>query len=171
MRNILNVPVLVLNANFEPLNVCTTRRALGLIFSDKAALIKNGRGEIRTISDIFPIPSIIRLEQMIRRPRPEVKLSKQEIFRRDNYSCQYCGNTSSKLTLDHVVPRHQGGQHSWENLVTACPSCNHRKGGRTAKQANMTLRKEPKAPAASATYIFGRYLNNNEEWLPYVEGW
>jgi 5-methylcytosine-specific restriction endonuclease McrA len=171
MRFSLNDPVLVLNANYEPLNVCTIRRAVGLIFAEKASLIANGRGHIRTVSTAFPCPSIIRLDSMVKRPRPQVKLTKREIFRRDNYTCQYCGAKPQVLTVDHIIPRRLGGKASWDNLVTACPSCNHRKGGRMVQQANMKLLRKPTTPSASMTYIFGRYLIKNEEWVPYIEGW
>ena len=170
-RSILSAPVLVLNANFEPLNVCTTKRALTLIFSEKARLVKNGRGYVKTVSELYPAPSIIRLEHMIKRPRPSVKLTKTEVFRRDNYTCQYCGAKTAKLTIDHVMPRHQGGSHSWDNLVTACPACNHRKGGKTPNQAHMSLLNSPYTPNSSAEYRFGRYLKSNEEWLPFIKGW
>lgn len=164
-------PVLVLNANFEPINVCNTRRALGLILTGKAMLLLNGRGEIKTVSQIFPRPSIIRLEKMVKRPRPRVKLTKREILRRDDYTCQYCGQHVSSLTIDHVIPRHMGGQHNWENLVTACSPCNHHKGGRTVEQAQMRLLHLPAEPPASARYIFARHLKENDEWLPFVDGW
>jgi 5-methylcytosine-specific restriction endonuclease McrA len=170
-HSILSAPVLVLNANYEPLNVCSTKRAISLIFSRKASLVMNGRGFIQTPLTAYPAPSIIRLGQMIRRPRPNIKLTKPEVFRRDNYTCQYCGNEHNRLTIDHVTPRHLGGMHIWENLVTACPTCNHKKGGKTASQANMRLLSIPKAPEASAEYRFGRYLKSNIEWLPYVKGW
>ena len=164
-------PVLVLNANFEPINVCNTRRAIGLILGGKADLVLNGRGEIHTISVTYPRPSIIRLEKMIRRPRMTVRLTKREVLRRDDYTCQYCGHHSTNLTIDHVVPRHLGGLHAWENLVAACPSCNHRKGGRTADQAQMRLLRPPVAPPVSALYLFGRHLHENEDWLPFIQGW
>lgn len=164
-------PVLVLNANFEPINVCNTHRAIGLILTGKAMLVLNGRGEIRTISRTYPRPSIIRLEKMVKRPRPRIKLTKREILRRDDYVCQYCGQRTSILTIDHVIPRHLGGAHEWDNLVTACPNCNHHKGGRTLEQAHMHLLHLPAEPPASADYIFGRHLRENEEWLPFVEGW
>ncbi len=167
----MQAPVLVLNANFEPINVCNTRRAIGLILTGKAILVQNGRGEIRTVSQTFPRPSIIRLERMVRRPRPRVKLTKREILRRDEYTCQYCGQHMPYLTIDHVIPRRLGGQHIWENLVTACPSCNHRKGGRTLEQAQMHLRRPPTEPPMSARYIFARHLKENMEWLPFIEGW
>jgi 5-methylcytosine-specific restriction endonuclease McrA len=167
----LSAPVLVLNANYEPLNVCTTRRALGLMFTDKATLVSNGRGYIKTVSSLFQAPSVIRLSHMVKRPRPQVRLTKAEVFRRDNYTCQYCGKRTQKLTIDHILPRHLGGSHTWTNLVAACPECNHRKGGKTAAQAKMSLLNKPYTPRPTAEYIFGRYLHSNEEWLPFVEGW
>ena len=163
--------VLVLNANFEPIHVCSSHRAINLILSEKAHLVLNGRGEIRTVTNVFPIPSIIRLEKMIKRPHPSVRLTKREILRRDNYTCQYCGTSGIHLTLDHVLPRRLGGNHSWENLVAACPSCNHRKGGRTLEQSGMHLLHHPSLPPASAKYFFARHLIENNDWWPFVEGW
>ena len=164
-------PVLVLNANFEPINVCTTRRAIALVLSGKANLVLNGRGEIKTVSRTFPRPSIIRLQRMVKRPRPIVRLTKREILRRDNYTCQYCGQRALYLTIDHVTPRRLGGGHSWENLVAACPPCNHRKGGRTLEQAGMYLLRRPSRPPSSAQYYFARHLGSNTDWIPFIEGW
>lgn len=164
-------PVLVLNANFEPLNVCTTRRAIGLVLGGKANLVLNGRGIIRTVSRSYPRPSIIRLDRMIKRPRPRIRLTKREVLRRDDYTCQYCGRHLPYLTIDHVLPRRLGGQHSWENLVAACPPCNHLKGGRTIEQARMRLLRSPKEPPSSAVYLFARHLKENEDWVPFIEGW
>jgi len=164
-------PVLVLNANFEPINICTTRRAIGLILNNKASLVLNGRGEIKTISRSYPRPSIIRLSKMIRRPRPAIRLTKREILRRDDFTCQYCGQQVAYLTIDHVIPRRLGGLHCWENLVAACPPCNHQKGGRTLEQAQMHLLNPPAEPPSSAGYLFGRHLNENQDWLPFITGW
>lgn len=171
MSGALSAPVLVLNANFAPINVCNVKRALGLILADKATLVLNGRGYIHSVRRDVPCPSIIRLSYMVRRPRPTVKLNKAEIFRRDYHTCQYCGKKTSELTLDHIIPRHMGGDHTWENLVAACQSCNLRKGGRTVEQAGMALLSRPAAPPASADYIFGKYLVQNEEWSSFVTGW
>jgi 5-methylcytosine-specific restriction endonuclease McrA len=167
----MNAPVLVLNANFEPLNVCDTRRALGLILTGKANLVVNGRGVIRTVSQEIPRPSVIRLEAMVQRPRPSVKLTRREIFRRDNYTCQYCGRRSGEMTVDHVLPRHLGGEHVWTNVVTACPACNHQKGGRRLEESGMKLIRLPQEPPSSAFYIFGRHLIENVDWEPYIRGW
>jgi 5-methylcytosine-specific restriction endonuclease McrA len=167
----MNEPVLVLNANFEPLNVCTTRRAVGLLIAGRAEMLLNGRGYVRTVRLSYPRPSIIRLGHMVRRPRPRVRLTKREVFRRDSYTCQYCGARTSHLTIDHVVPRHRGGDHSWSNLVAACPACNLRKGGRTLQEARMTLLRPVAEPQASARYLFASHLPGNQDWLPYLDGW
>lgn len=163
--------VLVLNANYEPLNVCNIRKAVCLMVMDKAQLVMNGRGEIHTVDRSFPRPSVIRLETMVHRPRPRVKLTRKEIFRRDNYTCQYCGSTTRTLTIDHVQPRHLNGPHTWENVVTACACCNHEKGGRTLEQSGMILHKIPSEPPASALYIYHHYLSANEEWEQFLQGW
>lgn len=167
----MQAPVLVLNANFEPINVCSTRRAVGLILTGKAAMVINGRGYIHTIALEIARPSVIRLEEMVHRPRPRVKLSRREIFRRDHYTCQYCGRHTNDLTLDHIVPRHLGGEHTWINVVAACPSCNHRKGGRKLEESRMALLKLPVEPPSNAMYIYGRHLIENGEWEPFITGW
>jgi 5-methylcytosine-specific restriction endonuclease McrA len=167
----MNEPVLVLNGNYEPIHVCSTKRAMGLILAEKATALENGRGVIHTISRTYERPSVIRLVYVVRRPRPRVRLCKREILRRDHYRCQYCGGESSQLTVDHIVPRYQGGEHSWENLVAACPQCNRRKGGRTLAQAKMQLLRQPFEPHPSAEYLFGRYTGGNGTWAKYLEGW
>ncbi len=164
-------PVLVLNANFEPVNVCDTRRAIVLLLADKASMVLNGRGVVKTINASFPRPSVIRLQKMVTRPRPRLKLTRREVFRRDNYTCQYCGKKTSDLTIDHVIPRHLGGKHIWTNVVAACPVCNHRKGGRRLEESNMHLLRRPVEPPSSAQYIFGRHLPDNSEWEVFLSGW
>ncbi len=167
----MDEPVLVLNANFEPIHICNMRRAIGLILNGKADMIVNGRGMIKTVSRDFPRPSVIRLENMIHRPRPQVKLTRKEVFRRDNYTCQYCGKPSPTLTIDHVIPRRLKGPNTWGNVVTACPACNLRKGGRTLEEAHMRPLQPPREPPASAIYIFERHLSQNSEWETYIKGW
>lgn len=167
----MKVPVLVLNANYEPINVCNTRRAVGLILSGRADMVMNGRGYIQTISISIPRPSVIRLEKMVHRPRPQIKLSRREVFRRDDYTCQYCGKHTYDLTLDHVLPKHLGGGHVWTNIVAACPGCNHHKGGRKLNEAHMILLHPPLEPPASALYVFGHHLEENSEWEKFIQGW
>lgn len=167
----MNENVLVLNGNYEPLNVCTTKRAMCLVVVGKAAIVENGRGVVRTPSRTFQRPSVIRLTYMIHRPRPEPKLTRQEIFRRDRHQCQYCGRRPESPTIDHVVPQHRGGRRTWENLVTACPECNRRKGGRTAREAGMPLRRQPRKPPSTYHYLFRGYLTQNAEWGKFLQGW
>jgi len=167
----VNAPVLVLNANYQPLNVCSTRRAMGLLLAEKATMIANGRGMIRTPSTTFLRPSVIRLAYMVQRPRPRVKLTRQEIFYRDENTCQYCGRKGGQLTIDHVVPRHKGGTHSWANVVTACEACNRIKGGKTAREARMDLLHRPLEPSASPLYLYRRHLTDNDDWLAFLRGW
>ena len=167
----MNEPVLVINVNYEPLNVCSTRRALGLLLTGRAEMVANGRGYVHTVRLSIPRPSVIRLDRMVRRPRPKVRLTKRELFRRDNFTCQYCGQRVARLTIDHVVPRHRGGEHIWLNLVTACPACNLHKGGRTLGEARMLLQRRPWEPMATTAYLFGPMLETNQEWRPYLEGW
>jgi 5-methylcytosine-specific restriction endonuclease McrA len=166
-----NCAVLVLNLNYEPLNVCNLRRAMGMILGGKAEILENGRGFIRSPSQLWPIPSVIRLDHLIRRPLPRVHLCRREVFRRDRHTCQYCGRRTRDLTMDHVVPRHGGGAHTWSNLVSACAACNRRKGGKTLKQARMRLLHPPSEPKPTAHYLFQAYLQQNGEWEQFLRGW
>ena len=168
---LLQEPVLILNVTFEPMHVCSTKRALALVLSGKAEIVINGRGTIRSATSQFEIPSVIKLSHMVRRPRPRIALSKREILRRDDYTCQYCGRKMRTLTLDHVVPRRQGGGHTWENLVAGSSPCNRRKGGKLADEADMALSRPPFEPSASAAYRFGTHLEQRQEWAQFIEGW
>ena len=163
--------VLVLNHNYEPLNVCDVRRAVGMLIGGKAEIVEDGRGMLHSATQRVPFPSVIRLAYMIRRPRPRVKLTRREIFRRDGYTCQYCGQQTHSLTMDHVMPRHRGGEHSWTNLVSACPACNRRKGGRTPEEARMALLHVPFEPRPTTIYLFGQHLEGNETWHKFLKGW
>ena len=170
-NGLLNEPVLILNVNFEPLHVCNTKRALALVWSGKAEIILNGRGVVRSQTAEFEVPSVIRLSNIIKRPRPHIALSKREILRRDNFTCQYCGRHMRYLTIDHVIPRHRGGPHTWQNLVAACGACNRRKGGKSPDEANMQLHRQPFEPKPTAVYRFGRHLQTNQEWAEFIDGW
>jgi 5-methylcytosine-specific restriction endonuclease McrA len=166
-----NVAVLVLNQNYEPLNVCNLHRAMGMIIGGKAEILENGRGLIHSAHQAWPVPSVIRLGYMIKRPVPRVRLCRKELFRRDAHTCQYCGKRTPRLTVDHVLPRYLGGPHSWENLVSACPACNRRKGGKTLDQTRMRLLHQPREPRATGEYLFESYLEDNESWGKFVNGW
>ncbi len=162
--------VLVLNQNYEPLNVCNLPRAFRLVFGEKAEVVEYDHQMIRTPRTEFRAPSVIRLQHHIRRPRPRVKLTRREIFARDGHRCQYCGRQTHDLTLDHVVPRHRGGGHTWENLVTACKTCNHRKGGKLLDEARLRLVRSPFEPRSDVYSLFTPYLvdERNEAWRDYL---
>ena len=162
--------VLVLNQNYEPLNVCNLRRAIVLLLKGKAETLENGRGDMRSASALFALPSVIRLGNMIKRPMLPPRLSRREVFVRDKHFCQYCGKQFPDLTLDHVVPRRAGGVHTWNNIVSACVPCNLRKAGRTPAQAGMKLLHEPKVPPSRRYRDLGSYLNVRGEWRKFVPG-
>ena len=159
--------VLVLNQNYEPLNICNGRRAIVLLSKGKAELLENGRGEVHTVYTSLPLPSIIRVLAMIKRPLLQRKMSRKEVFYRDRATCQYCGKQPKVLTLDHVIPRHRGGPHVWENVVSACIPCNHRKAGRTPQEMGMKLLNEPKAPRPNPYYLF-QHRQISEEWRKFI---
>ena len=164
----IDAPVLVLNQGFEPHDVCRTRRAIVLVYGGKAELVEDSRGEVHSVTGTFPIPSVIRLTQRVRRPFHPRRLTRVEVFSRDGFFCQYCGRETHDLTLDHVVPRSQGGGHSWENVVSACKSCNRRKGGRTPEQAGMRLLSEPRAPRGFNFHVPYHYFCSHTEWRKYA---
>lgn len=164
----VNLPVLVLNQSYEPLNLCRVRRAIILTVYGKAEVLENSRGEIHSVRQVFQVPSVIRLAYFVKRPYHERKLTKVEVFIRDEYTCQYCGKQTRELTLDHVIPRQHGGGHIWENVVSACKGCNRRKGGRTPEEAGMKLLRHPRTPRHDGFYIPYHYLNSHSEWQKYI---
>ncbi len=165
-----NLPVLVLNQSYEPLNICRVRRAVVLLYENKAEMLENGSGFIHSAHSDFPIPSVIRLAAMVRRPpQSERKLTRFEIFKRDQYTCQYCGKETRQLTIDHVIPRYRGGQHRWENVVSACVPCNRHKAGRTPQEARMKLIRPPAHPRHNGLfYIPAHYQHIRSEWQKYL---
>ena len=166
----INLPVLVLNQSYEPLNICLVRRAVVLLYQDKAEMLENGSGFIHSANGEFPVPSVIRLAKMIRRPyRVGRKLTRLEVFKRDRYTCQYCGHESRQLTIDHVLPRYRGGQHTWENVVSACIPCNRHKAGKTPQEAGMKLIRQPRMPRGDRYfYIPHRHLQAHNQWQKYL---
>jgi 5-methylcytosine-specific restriction endonuclease McrA len=168
----VNKSVLVLNQNYEPLNICNARRAIVLVFGGKAEILETHDAFISSAHDAFPYPSVIRLVCLIRAPRARVKLTRREIFMRDSYTCQYCGRRTSDLTLDHVVPRSRGGEHTWENLASACRACNHRKGGKSVHEARMALKRQPFEPSPGRYYAIERRLEQSitEAWYKFLPG-
>lgn len=163
--------VLVLNQNFEPLNVCTLKRAIRLMIKKKVEVVESIDGRfIFSINVTLPYPSVIRLRYYVGRPKFNVALTKKTVLMRDNYRCQYCGSKEGEMTIDHVVPRDRGGKTIWENVVCACKSCNTKKGNRLPEEAGMKLLSRPRKPrllpflGMSKTQI----ALQREEWRKYL---
>ena len=145
--------VLVLNSDYSPLHVTNTKRAVVLMLMDKVDVVELQSNVFWSSSnDLFELPSVIRLRHYVKRPYHDVPLTRQNIHLRDNHQCQYCGSTE-RLTLDHVVPIKRGGERTWTNLVTACFSCNNRKGDvYPPEKAGLVLRSQPRKPSKNLLF-------------------
>jgi 5-methylcytosine-specific restriction endonuclease McrA len=162
--------VLVLNASYEPLNVTTVRRAHVLVFKGKAEVIEELDRELNSATTSFPWPHVIRLVQYVRVPRTiQRKISRRALFARDGWRCVYCGTSSGRLTLDHVVPKSRGGESVWENVVTSCAPCNLKKGNRLLHEASMELNANPRPPAP-VLFIRLAAPKIPDRWQPYLSG-
>ena len=140
--------MLVLNATYEPINVCTVRRAVVLLLKEKAEVIERAEWELHSATQTMVRPMVIRLVSYVRIPRDthRRKITRRAVFARDDWTCQYCGSRSN-LTVDHVIPRSKGGSSSWDNIVASCAPCNRRKGNTLLRQSGMQLRKLPGTPS------------------------
>ena len=140
--------MLVLNATYEPINVCTVRRATVLLLKEKAEVIEIGSQTLHWANGSLAKPVVIRLITYVKIPRDthKRKITRRAVFARDGWACQYCGSRSN-LTVDHVIPRSKGGSSNWENIVASCAPCNRRKGDHLPERANMHPRRQPTAPS------------------------
>lgn len=161
--------VLILNASYEALHVCSVKRAVSLLMHEVAERIEDSDKVLRSPSQLFPVPSVIRLKKFVKRPfRQRVAFNRKNVFRRDDHSCQYCGIRASELTLDHVLPRSRGGSTSWENVVACCHKCNARKRDRLPEEANMHLNRKAVAPQFMFSSAFGLISEVDPLWKPYL---
>ena len=172
VAQILNQPTLVLNRNWQPVAVATVARALVKVWNDAARIVDPADYQqyawsdwarlrpreddpcIRTRHLRLRVPEVITLTSYDRLPTSAVTFSRRNVFKRDRFTCQYCGRQpgSDELTIDHVLPRSRGGSLSWENCVLACIDCNARKADRTPQQARMPLRRQPVRPEWKPLY-------------------
>ena len=167
----MNSRVLVLNASFEPINVCTARRAVVLILKGVANAEESSADWLHSSRFSMPMPSVIRLIEYIHIPFERRSLSRKNILLRDHSTCQYCGTQypPSELTLDHVLPRSRGGESAWDNLVACCKRCNHRKGNRTPEESGMHLLRRPRGFSLHVNRQIMRYLGRADEtWRKYL---
>src|SRR5262245_9907814 len=167
----LQRPVLVLNASYEPINVCAARRALVLVLKGVAAAEEEAPHHVHSARMSRRLPSVIRLLEYRRIPHQSRALSRKNILMRDRYTCQYCHRTlpSSELTLDHFVPRSRSGESAWENLVACCNPCNNTKGNRTPEEAGMRLARQPKPFSLHTNRHLMRLLGkSDDQWRKYL---
>jgi 5-methylcytosine-specific restriction endonuclease McrA len=158
---------LVLNQDYSPISICSIQRAFVLVFMEKVDMVETFNGnKFHTINNAYPVPAVIRLQRYINIPYKSVELTRNNIFKRDNFECQYC-ESNKELTLDHLIPRSKGGKSTWKNLVTACKSCNSVKGDVSPEAVGFALKADPFKPS----YImflrdFSGY--RYEEWMPFL---
>jgi 5-methylcytosine-specific restriction endonuclease McrA len=167
----LQKPVLVLNASYEPINICAARRALVLVLKGVASAEEESHAHVHSVRHAIRVPSVIRLLEYRRIPHQTRALSRKNILMRDRYTCQYCHRTipSGELTLDHVVPRSRAGETTWENLVACCHPCNNRKGSRTPEEAGMRLARAPRPFSLHTSRHLMRLLaKSDDQWRKYL---
>ena len=162
--------VLLLNASYEPLRILPWKRAIRLWTMGRVEVIEESTKEIRTINFVVRLPSVVRLLRYVNYHGPLPKFSRVNVYRRDDFTCGYCGKgfIHEKLNLDHVIPRSHGGQTIWENVVTTCHPCNSRKANRTPAQANMKLLVKPYKPARLNSLMLTLSGNPPEAWKQYL---
>jgi 5-methylcytosine-specific restriction endonuclease McrA len=194
----LDASVLVLNKLFMAIHIISVRRAFCLLCKDLAEVVNLEDGQfatydfeswrevsdyrakhfrqedddwVRTVSSEIWVPRVIRLLHYERLPKMTVKFNRRNIFARDNNQCQYCGkrHQTTELSLDHVIPRSQGGQSTWENIVCSCLACNVKKGGRTPKQAHMSLIRKPEKPRRSPLLNLKLTHSKYQSWKTFLD--
>ena len=163
--------VLVLNASYEPLNITSWRRATVMLLKGKDDDLEHAGDQI--LRQGFRRTTTIHLRQFVRVPFRPLPLTRRNLFHRDGHRCQYCGCTGDRLSIDHVIPRSRGGEHSWDNVTTACLRCNVNKGNRTPREAGMLLARQPRRPLSGPLFEAQRQMANgsHREWAKYVQGW
>lgn len=185
--------VLVLNSDYEPLNVCNLRRAIILVYLGKADILhardeelaaaaamegidanayhRGGQTMLATAEgEAIAAPSVVKLRHHVRRPLPELKLSRRSVFARDNFTCQYCGSHGKDLTIDHVIPKRHGGGMQWENLVACCRRCNTKKGDKAPEKVGMKLIRQPRRPRYTPYISLNKYVAGTKHaiWKDYL---
>ena len=193
----LSANVLLLNRLYMAVRVVSARRALTLLYRELAEVVSVDDGQylaydfndwvevsqakrqfeperydwVRTVRFQIAVPKIIRLLGYDKLPAVGVKLNRRNLFARDQNRCQYCGKryATTELSLDHVIPRSQGGDNSWENIVCACIHCNVKKGGRTPQQAHMTLINHPVKPKRAPVLTIKLSDSKDASWKQFLD--
>jgi 5-methylcytosine-specific restriction endonuclease McrA len=162
--------VLILNQNYEPLNITNVRRAIALLHLGKAEIVEAWPWIVHSERAAVPAPSVVRLSYYVKRPFPELHPTRRSLLARDNFTCQYCGRKEGAMTLDHVIPKVRGGSDDWINLVCCCIRCNNVKGNRTPEEAGMTLLRKPRRPGYVPYVNYPKFVAacHNQRWRDYL---
>ena len=151
------------------MHVCSVKRAVALLMHDVAERVEDSDRVLRSPSQVFAVPSVVRLKKYVKRPpHQKVAFNRKNVFRRDENTCQYCDARGNDLTLDHVMPRSRGGGTSWKNVVACCRRCNAKKRDRTPEEANMLLKRKPYAPRFVFSSAFGILPSIDPVWEKYL---
>ena len=188
MNGILNEPCLVLNRNWQPVTFLPVQTAIVTVMRDMASVLdpqdylllsfeewidldRESERMIRTPNGAIPAPEVVVLKQYGERPPRRVVFNRPNLYRRDEYQCQYCGQPLSerKLTIEHVLPRSRGGPTSWDNCVAACADCNSRKADMTPQEAGMKLKTKPRQPEWKPTLAIPRGASLRDSWVPFLD--
>lgn len=184
--SVLQNPTLVLNRSWQPVNITSVARSMAMVYSGVARVVDpesyqlfdwedwarlvpaDGDPCIRAVEQSFRVPEVVSLVSFDRLPKSAVTFNRRNIFKRDRFTCQYCGMqpAPSELTIDHVLPRSRGGQSTWKNCVLACLNCNHRKADKLLEEAHMKLRKVPVQP--NWTPAFSRHAMRRQSWQKFI---
>ncbi len=160
--------VLLLNQSYEPLAICSVKKAIILLFLSKAHIVAQRNDKfIHSVNNVYPLPTVIRLNNYVRVPYMQAILSRKNIIRRDGHKCAYCGRSDIPLTVDHIIPRAKGGEDVWDNLVCACFRCNNKKGDRTPEDAGLSLQIKPYIPNR-ILFIKNATKTIDDSWRPYL---
>ena len=162
----LNNKVLLLNNSYEPISVITAKKAVIMYFLDKVDVVKKSKIVINSLYLKFNIPEVIKLKNYIYIKHSKIPLTRKNILKRDNNTCQYCGKNKSEITIDHILPKDKGGNDSWSNLVVACKRCNMIKGNYLLKDIDMQLIRKPFEP--TKIIYLQNVGKNNKSWHPYL---
>lgn len=161
--------VLLLNASFEPLRIISTRRAVCLVLSDKAEVIEEKAGRLRSATTSVAVPAVIRLRHYIQIPfKATYPLNRRSLIARDHHECQVAGCERVGSTIDHVIPRSRGGKHEWTNCVMMCSKHNFTKADKTLDEIGWTLKREPRQPTGTMWLLIGTGVEHDPQWSAYL---
>ena len=164
------MPALLLNASFEAIRIIPLRRAMTLVLTGRGTMVEPLGEEWRTPSRTYPVPSVVKLVDMVKVPfAARVPLNRRTLKVRDGGSCQVVGCTSAGTTVDHILPRSRGGEHTWNNVVLMCAPHNEHKGDRLLRDLGWQLKTVPRAPRGALVLLTAAQTEPREEWLPYLD--